>query len=278
MLSVVCHTDRVSVLDEILVTKRDEVTLLHQPQARDALRKAAVDAPQPRDVIARIRARSREEHRLAVIAEIKRRSPSKGDLAPDLDPATTAAAYEEGGAACLSVLTDGPYFGGSVADLQAARAAAPETPVLRKDFTIDADQVFETKGIGADAILLIVAALRDDGYLRELHELACDLGLSPLVEVHDDTELDRALSIGARWIGVNARDLGSFAEDLTVGERLVDRLPDEVVSVAESAIRSVDDARRMADAGFDAVLVGEALVKADDPTALVGALSSIATR
>jgi indole-3-glycerol phosphate synthase len=266
-----------SVLDEILATKRDEVTLLHQPQARDAVRRAAVEADAPRDVIGRIRERSRVEHRLAVIAEIKRRSPSKGDLAPDLDPAKTAAAYEEGGATCLSVLTDGPFFGGSVADLQEARAAAPDTPVLRKDFTIDPDQVYETKGIGADAILLIVAALRDDGYIRELHELATDLGLSPLVEVHDDHELDRALAIGATFVGINARNLGTFDEDLSVGERLVDRLPDDVVCVAESAIRSVADAERMAGVGFDAVLVGEALVKCDDPTALVRDLANIAT-
>jgi indole-3-glycerol phosphate synthase len=227
-------------------------------------------------VIARIRGRARGDHRLAVIAEIKRRSPSKGELAPELDPAKTAAAYEEGGASCLSVLTDGHFFGGSVADLQVAREAAPSTPVLRKDFTIDADQVYETKGIGADAILLIVAALPDDGYLRELHELAIDLGLSPLVEVHDDAELDRALAIGATFVGINARDLGSFAEDLSVGERLIGRLPEEAVSVAESAIRSVADAERMAGVGFDAVLVGEALVRADDPAALVRDLTSIA--
>jgi indole-3-glycerol phosphate synthase len=268
----------VSVLDEILATKRDEVTLLHQPQTRDLVRRAAIEADTPRDVAARIRARARDEHRLAVIAEIKRRSPSKGELAPDLDPAATAAAYEAGGASCLSVLTDGPYFGGSVADLQAAREAAPETPVLRKDFTIDADQVYETKGIGADAVLLIVAALPDDEYLRELHELARDLGLSPLVEVHDDAELERALGIGARFVGINARNLGTFDEDLSVGERLVGRLPDDAVSVAESAIRSVADAERMAAVGFDAVLVGEALVRSADPTALVGELSAVRAR
>lgn len=266
-----------SVLEEILAVKRDEVTLLHQPQTRDVVRRAAIEADEPRDVIERIRARSRDEHRLGVIAEIKRRSPSKGDLAPDLDPAKTAMAYEEGGASCLSVLTDGPFFGGSVDDLQVARASAASTPVLRKDFTIDADQVYETKGIGADAILLIVAAVPDDGYLRELHELATDLGLSPLVEVHDDAELERALAIGATFVGINARNLGTFEEDLGVGERLVGRLPDDAVSVAESAIRSVGDAERMAEVGFDAVLVGEALVRADDPTALVRDLTAIAS-
>src|SRR5262245_50847804 len=136
-----------SVLDEILATKRDEVTLLHQPATRDVVRRAAIDAPPPRGFESRIRDRARDSGRLAVIAEIKRRSPSKGDLAPDLDPAATAAIYEAAGAACLSVLTDAPFFGGSVADLQAAREAASTTPVLRKDFTIDADQVYETRGI-----------------------------------------------------------------------------------------------------------------------------------
>ena len=214
---------------------------------------------------------------MAVIAEIKRRSPSKGDLAPDLDAADTAAAYERGGATCLSVLTDRPFFGGSVADLQAAREAASSTPVLRKDFTIDTDQVYETRGMGADAILLIVAAIPDDALLRDLHELSTELGLTSLVEVHDERELERALGMGARLVGINARDLGDFHEDLSLGERLVARLPSDVLAVAESAIRSLDGAQRMADAGFDAVLVGEALVRSDDPGALVDALGALST-
>jgi indole-3-glycerol phosphate synthase len=267
-----------SVLDEILETKRDEVTVLHQPPTRTAIRKAALDAPGTRGFEARLREHARTDRRLGVIAEIKRRSPSKGELAPDLDAATTAAAYEAGGASCLSVLTDGPYFGGSVADLQEARAAAPETPVLRKDFTIDADQVYETRGIGADAILLIVAAIPDDTLLSDLHALATELGLSVLVEAHDEPELDRAVAAGASIVGINARDLGTFAEDLSIGERLVARLPREVLSIAESAIRSVEDAQRMASAGFDAVLVGEALVRAEDPTALVRALAAVPTK
>jgi indole-3-glycerol phosphate synthase len=266
-----------SVLDEILATKRDEVTLLHQPATRDVVRRAAIDAPPPRGFESRIRDRARADGRLAVIAEIKRRSPSKGDLAPDLDAAMTAATYEAGGAACLSVLTDGPFFGGSVADLQAAREAASTTPVLRKDFTIDPDQVYETRGIGADAILLIVAAIPDRALLRDLHELSNELGLAALVEVHDAPELDRALEVGAVIVGVNARDLGDFSEDLSLGERLVTRLPADVLAVAESAIRSVDDAKRMAAAGFDAVLVGEALVRSDDPGALLRQLAALPT-
>ena len=267
-----------SVLDEILETKRDEVTVLHHPPTRRAIRTAALEAGPTRGFEERLRGQARGEGRLGVVAEMKRRSPSKGELAPDLDAIATATAYEAGGATCLSVLTDGPYFGGSVADLQHARDAAVRTPVLRKDFTIDADQVYETRGIGADAILLIVAALPDDSLLRDLHALAGDLDLAVLVEAHDEAELERAVEAGATIVGVNARDLATFAEDLSVGERLVARLPDSVLAVAESAIRSVEDARRMADAGFDAVLVGEALVRAGDPAALVRAMTAIETK
>jgi indole-3-glycerol phosphate synthase len=260
-----------TVLDEILVTKRDEVTMLHRPQVRDLLRARALDAPPARDFASALRPASGT---IGIIAEIKRRSPSKGDLAPDLDPAFTAKAYAAGGASCLSVLTDAPWFGGTVDDLGAARAAC-ELPVLRKDFTIDEVQVYETRALGADALLLIVAALTDDALLRDLHDLAIGLGLAVLVETHDDAELERALSLGARLVGVNARNLGTFAEDLGVGERLAARVPTETVAIAESAIRSVDDAARMAAAGFDAVLVGEMLVRAPDPTAAVRGLAGV---
>ena len=211
--------------------------------------------------------------RVAVVAEIKRRSPSKGALAPDLDPSTTAKAYESGGAAALSVLTDAPYFGGSVADLQAARAVT-EIPVLRKDFTIDEVQVYEARAIGADAILLIAAALPDDSVLADLHALASELGMGVLVEAHDAAEIERALEAGALVVGVNSRDLSTFAEDLGVAESLAALLPADVIAVAESAVRSAADAQRMAAAGFDAVLVGEALVRADDPAAMVRALGA----
>jgi indole-3-glycerol phosphate synthase len=259
-----------TVLDDILAAKRDEVTLLHQPPARDAIRKAALAAPPPRDFTGALR---HGDH-VAVIAEFKRRSPSKGDLAPDLDPATTASAYAAGGAAALSVLTDQLFFGGSVHDLEVARAAAPDTPALRKDFTIDVDQVYESRAIGADALLLIVAAVPDVAELTDLHTLAAELGLDVLVEAHDEAELDVALGVGARVVGVNARDLGTFAEDLSVAERLAAQIPPDVVAVAESAIRTVDDARRVAAVGFDAVLVGEALVRADDPGRLVRELAA----
>jgi indole-3-glycerol phosphate synthase len=258
-----------SVLDEILAAKRAELALVQESEARDTLRRAAHDAPPARDFAGALR---RVDGRLAVVAEIKRRSPSKGDLAPNLDPAVSAKAYESGGAAALSVLTDRIFFGGSVEDLQRARAVV-EIPVLRKDFTIDETQVYETPVMGADAVLLIVAALADDGLLASLRAVADELGLASLVEVHDEAELDRALAAGATVVGVNARDLGTFDEDLGVSERLAARIPSAVTAVAESAIRTPDDARRMADAGYDAVLVGEALARSDDPVALVQAMS-----
>jgi indole-3-glycerol phosphate synthase len=260
-----------TVLDEILAVKRDEVTMLHRPGVAEVLRSQALAAPPVRDFAGALRPL---DGTLAVIAEIKRRSPSKGDLAPDLDPALTAKAYAAGGAACLSVLTDRPFFGGSIADLDAARGAC-ELPVLRKDFVIDPVQVYETRAIDADAMLLIVAAVPDDGLLTELHALAAGLGLAVLVETHDAAELDRALASGARIVGVNARDLGTFAEDLAVGEQLAASVPADALAVAESAIRSAADAQRMAAAGFDAVLVGEMLVRAPDATASVRDLAAI---
>ena len=256
---------RVTILDEILATKIDEVTVLRQPQTRDLLRKQALVAGPTRDFAAGLR---RPDATVAVIGELKRRSPSKGELAPDLDPAPTAKAYEAGGAAALSVLTDLPYFGGQVADLQAARAAT-ELPVLRKDFTIDEIQIYEARAIGADAVLLICAAIADDALLADLHALATELELGVLVEAHDAAEIDRSLAAGARIVGVNSRDLATFNEDLGVGASLASRIPADVIAVAESAIRAPADAERMGAAGFDAVLVGEALVRADDPTALV---------
>jgi indole-3-glycerol phosphate synthase len=149
-------------------------------------------------------------------------------------------------------------------------------PVLRKDFTVDALQIDEARAMGADAVLLIVAAL-DDAQLRDLHAHAVGRGVAVLVEVHDAAELERALAIEPQIVGVNARDLSTFAEDLSTGEQMISRIPEGTIAVAESAIRSVDDARRMAAAGFDAVLVGEALVRADDPTALVQAFASVPT-
>jgi indole-3-glycerol phosphate synthase len=216
---------------------------------------------------AAIRAASVRGSTVAVVAEVKRRSPSKGDLATDLDAAALAAAYEAGGAAALSVLTDADHFGGSADDLRTARAAV-RAPVLRKDFTVAPHDVCDARLMGADAVLLIVAAL-DDAELRDFAELAASLGLDALVEVHDGAEVDRALAIGADIVGVNQRDLVTFAVDTDRAERLVSRLPDGVVRVAESGITGGDDARRLAAAGYDAVLVGEHLVRSGDPAAAV---------
>jgi indole-3-glycerol phosphate synthase len=207
---------------------------------------------------------------LAVIAEIKRRSPSKGDLDPGLDPAGVARVYEEGGAACLSVLSDEAFFGGSATDVEEARAACG-VPVLRKDFTVGPADVADARLMGADAVLLIVAAL-DDGELRDLVGLAETVGLDALVEAHDEAEVERALTAGARVIGVNQRDLATFAVDPDRAFRVIRSIPAGVLSVAESGIRDGDDARRLAGAGYRAVLVGETLMRAGDRRAALGAL------
>ena len=257
-----------TVLNRILATKRDEVTMLRRPQTRSLLRGQALDAPPPRDFRGAIR---RADHHPGLIAEIKRRSPSKGDLALDLDPGLLALEYEAGGATALSVLTDAPYFGGAIADLQAARDAST-LPVLRKDFMIDAVQVYEARAIGADAILLILAALSDDTLVQELTELAHALGMAVVVEAHDEAEVKRGIEQGVEILGVNARHLGTFAEDLDGAAALIAHIPPSTFAIAESAIRTPDDAQRMAAAGFDALLVGEALVRSDDARTLAAAL------
>lgn len=207
---------------------------------------------------------------LAVIAEVKRASPSKGALFADLDPATLARQYDAGGATALSVLTDGPGFAGSPDDLRSARAAVG-LPVLRKDFTVSAHDVVDARAMGADAVLLIAAAL-DDAELASFHALATDIGLDALVEIHDEAELERALTVGATLIGVNQRDLVTFAVDHERALRMAASFPDDVVSVAESGVRGPEDAAALAAAGYQAVLVGESLVTSGDPTAAVGAL------
>jgi indole-3-glycerol phosphate synthase len=207
---------------------------------------------------------------VAVIAEVKRASPSKGPLAPDLDPATLARSYEGGGADCLSVLTDRDFFGGSPDDLAAARAATG-LPVLRKDFTVGAADVCDARLMGADAVLLIAAAL-SPALLTELVALSASIGIDALVEVHDEAEAEAAVGAGATLVGVNQRDLVTFEVDTARAERVVKAFPPGVVAVAESGIRSPDDVARLADAGFAAVLVGESLVTAPDPGAAVAAL------
>ena len=208
---------------------------------------------------------------LSVIAEIKRRSPSKGPLSPDLDPCQVAMDYAIGGAVALSVLTDEDHFGGSPVDLAAARASCP-LPVLRKDFTVDARDVVDARLMGADAVLLIAAVL-DDDELRSFSELAESIGIDALVEVHDEAELDRALAVGASLVGVNQRDLVTFAVDTDRAERLATQIPAGVVAVAESGVRDNDDAARLAAAGYDAILVGESLVTSADRSQQVWSLA-----
>jgi indole-3-glycerol phosphate synthase len=209
---------------------------------------------------------------VGVISEIKRASPSRGDIAPGIVATEVAADYLDGGCAAISVLTDEKFFGGSLDDLhQVATLAHAERiprPVLRKDFVIDEYQIFEARAAGADAILLIVAALSDDE-LRSLFRTARNYGVDVLVEVHDEDELRRALRIGPEIIGINNRDLRTFDVDLATTERLAARIPDGVLIVGESGIRTQQDIKRLADAGVDAVLVGESLMReADRATAL----------
>lgn len=241
------------ILDEILEAKREEVERLRGRRAE--LEAAAADAPPARDFAGALRAGGE----VAVVAEFKRRAPSAGVLAPDAGPAEVARGYADGGAAALSVLTDERWFGGSLDDLASAREASG-LPVLRKDFVLDPVQLLEARGAGADAVLLIVRAL-EAGRLAELVAAAEEAGLDALVEAHDEAELETALEAGAGVVGVNARDLDSFAVDLERSERLVGRIPADRAAVAESGIRGEADVRRMAAAGADAVLVGGWLMR-----------------
>jgi len=195
---------------------------------------------------------------LAVIAEIKRRSPSRGLLSHDLDPKVVAQQYKDAGASCISVLTDFDFFGGSVDDLKSARGAV-DLPVLRKDFTVSLNDICDAKLMNADCILLIVAAL-NKFELAEFHNFALELGLDVLVEIHDEPELDLALEVGAKMIGVNQRNLRTFEVDQQRAVRIAKKIPGSVVRVAESGVRTRDDALQLRDAGYHAVLVGETLV------------------
>lgn len=246
------------MLEAIVETTRRRIADLRSTE----LRAAAFDAPPPRTFEAALTG-----SHLTVIAEFKRRSPSRGILVTDVAPETRARQYEEGGAAAISVLTEPDHFDGSNDDLVVVRAATT-IPVLRKDFTLDEAQVFEARAIGADAILLIVAILTDH-QLAHLHGVASDLDLAAVVEVHTDEEAERALRISPRIVGVNNRDLRTFDLDLATAERIATVLDDVPVTVGESGIFTADDARRMRDAGYDAVLVGESLVKSGDPGAAI---------
>jgi len=258
------------ILASIVETKGAEVDQLRS-QAQ-ALESRLAHARPPRD----FREALARPGTVSLIAECKRRSPGAGAIRPDLDPADLTRSYEEAGAAALSVLTDVPYFGGRLDDLSVA-GETTSLPILRKDFTLDPLQVIEARGGGADAVLLIVRIL-DDESLSTLHSEALGLGMSVLVEVHDAAELDRAVRLGAEIIGINNRDLATFTTDLSTTVRLLDQLPDDVVVVSESGIRDRADVARLGDVGVDAILVGEALLKADDPGSAAGSLCGVPNR
>ncbi len=250
------------ILRKILTRKAEEIAERARRMPLTDLKKQLVQAPAPRGFLKAIRSRL-ATGRPAVIAEIKKASPSKGLLRADFRPAEIAKSYEHHGATCLSVLTDEEFFQGSDAYLQQARAACA-LPVLRKDFTMDAYQVYEARVLGADAILLIVAAL-DDTQLRELAELAAELGMDVLVEVHDAAELERALALSTPLIGINNRDLRTFRTTLTTTLDLLDKIPRDRVVVTESGIHAPCDVAQMRGRGVNVFLVGEAFMKADDP-------------
>lgn len=253
-----------SMLDPILEATRHRIGTL--PPLAELVARAA-DQPPARDFTGALGGPS-----LSVIAEIKRRSPSAGDIATDLDPTTQAKRYEAGGAAAISVLTEPRFFNGSLDDLDSVRSSV-DLPVLRKDFTLDARQVYEARCHGADAVLLIVAALTTSR-LDELLATASAAGCAALVEVHNAAELETAMSLDAEIIGVNNRNLTTFHTDLVVAETLAPTATLAAVSIAESGVSTVEGARRMRRAGYDAILVGEALVRSPDPARLIAELTA----
>lgn len=254
-----------SVLDDILVGTREDLAARQAATPLDDLKAVAADRPAALDGYAALRGEG-----VAVIAEVKRASPSKGALATIADPAALAADYEAGGAAVISVLTEQRRFGGTLADLDAVRARV-EVPLLRKDFVVSSYQVWEARAHGADLVLLIVAALEQEA-LISLIERTESLGMSALVEVHEEAELDRALDAGARVIGVNARNLKTLEVDREVFGRLAPRIPDTVIKIAESGVRGPHDLLAYAAHGADAVLVGEGVVTGGNPRQAVADL------
>jgi indole-3-glycerol phosphate synthase len=250
------------ILEKIVRVKRREVADASRKQSLDAVQNQARNAGPPRDFVGALRARiSRGQP--AVIAEVKKASPSKGVLRPDFDPSAIARSYAQHGAACLSVLTDVEFFQGSADYLIQARGSC-DLPVLRKDFMIDPYQVFEARAMGADCILLIVAAL-DDATMVALERIALDLGMAVLVEIHDAGELQRALKLQTPLLGINNRNLRTFETRLETTLDLLDAIPSDKLIVTESGILGVADVERMREAGVEVFLVGEAFMRAADP-------------
>ena len=254
-----------TILEEIVARKHREVEAARQRVPTAAIAGRLATAPPVRDFFAAVAAPGTR-----LIAEFKRRSPSAGAIRPEATVEDVVRGYAAAGAACLSILTDGPGFGGSLVDLESARIAAP-LPVLRKEFIVDPYQVAEARAHGADAVLLIAECL-DDCRLRSLYRAVLDLGMTPLVELHDAANLPRVLDLGATLVGVNNRDLRTMTTDIGHVLRLSEQVPEDVVLVAESGIRSRADVDRLAAAGIDALLVGESLLTQPDPARAAAAL------
>ena len=258
------------ILEKIIAHKQTEIAAL---DAR-ALRRAAESAPVPRDFLSAVAPLLIGEGRgvrLSLITELKRASPSKGILAPHLDLFQVADIYTQNGSSAISVLTDEKFFMGKLETLRELRfTRKTELPLLRKDFIIDEVQLYETKANGADAVLLIAAALTEDAVFADLHALALELGLTPLIEIHDEAEAERALRLkDVRMIGINNRNLATFEVSLETTERLRPMIPEEIAVVAESGIFTVGDVERLENANIDAILVGEALITSDNIAAKV---------
>lgn len=251
------------MLENILKSARERLPAIVAEEP--ALRRAAATAPAVRDFGVAL-----DRSGLQIIAEIKRRSPSAGEISPGLDAAARARLYEEGGAAAISVLTEPEFFGGSLDDLRLVRSAVG-IPVLRKDFVLHPAQIWEARAAGADAVLLIVAALGDEE-LAAMLETAKHIGLAALVEAHTAAEADRAIAAGARIVGINNRDLHTFVTDLSVAESMAPHLEAAAITVAESGVSSETGALRMSRAGYDAILVGEAAVRSSEPVGFIKSL------
>ena len=257
------------ILDEIVAVKRQEIEKRRARISLEEFRMRAENSPPVRDFAGALR----KGDFVALIAEIKPASPSRGDLRADADPVSIARLYDANGASAISVLTDRQFFKGELNNLKAARVGA-DIPLLRKDFIIDEYQVYESRALQADAILLIVRLL-DDAQLRGYRELAESFEMAALVEIHDEAELERAVNSGAQVIGINNRNLADFSLDLKTTEELVPKIPKEIISVSESGIFTREDVVRARDAGANAVLVGEALMRAEDVGAKVRELAGV---